>query len=104
MPAVSRIADLCIPHPTCPMPHTLITGSPNTYCNGRPISFETCATTPHFVRIGKWCVIHVGLVVTGATTVIVNGMPMARIGSLLYGPPYCTAVAQGSVNVFAGGI
>ena len=103
MPAVSRIGDLCIPHPTCPSPHTLIMGSANVYCNGRPVSFIGCATTPHFVRIGKWCVTHVGAVISGATTVTVNGQPSARITSLLYGPPYCTSVAQGSINVFAGG-
>ena len=104
MPAISRIGDLCIPHASCPSGHALIMGSPNVYCNGRPISFIGCPTTPHLVRVGKYCIPHVGVVATGATTVLVNGLPKARLGSILYGPPYCTAVAQGSINTFAGGL
>jgi uncharacterized Zn-binding protein involved in type VI secretion len=97
---VSRFGDLCVPHPTCPFPHALMFGSPNTYCNGRPISFVGCFTTPHLFRVGKFCLPHVGFVSLGAITVTVNGIPMARVTSPL--TPICTAVAQGSISVFVG--
>ena len=97
---VSRFSDLCIPHPTCPMPFAIALGSPNTYCNGLPVSFVGAPVTPHLLRWGKWCIPHFSAVAIGAGTVFVNGSSMARVTSLIQ--PACTAVAKGSINVFVG--
>ena len=124
MPAVSRLGDLAIPHPTCPMPHNLMMGSGSVFVNGRPMSFVGCLTTLHTFRFGKWCIVHFGAVALGSITVRVHGCAVARITSLLIGtgaswqypagapgvvvPPIpaglpCMSIAQGSPTVFAGG-
>ena len=125
MPAVSRIGDAAVPHPTCFMPHALVTGSGSVFVNGRPVGFVGCLTSLHTFRVGKWCVVHMGQVSLGSVTVRVHGLAMARITSVLVGtatswqypaamppgillPPLpsglpCMTMAYGSPTVFAGG-
>ena len=74
------------------------------YANNIPISRQGDKNTPHFAPAHKEthpiCNIHQAAIATGSTTVFVNGKGCGRVGDALTG---CTAVAQGSPNVFAGG-
>jgi len=98
MPAVTRIGDLDVTH--CSSMRRA-TGSGSIFVNGRPVSFQGCVNTPHLIPGGKYCVSHVAAIQVGSTTVKVHGMGMGRVFDSV--GPACTAVAQGSTNVFAGG-
>ncbi|MEC7947583.1 MAG: hypothetical protein VX265_08430 [Myxococcota bacterium] len=74
-------------------------GSPDVFCNGVPISRQGDLNTTH-KKPGVPCPDHAAPITIGSKTVFVNGMGCGRVGDALTG---CTAVAQGSVDTFAGG-
>jgi len=96
MPAVTRVGDSDIPH--CSPPARAV-GSPDTFCNGKPISRKGDVNTVHTLP-GNPCPSHAAPIAAGSGTVFINGLGCGRVGDAISG---CTAVAQGSVNTFAGG-
>lgn len=75
------------------------------YANNIPVSRQGDKNTPHFAPphnkdTHPICTLHQAAITTGSTTVFINGKGCGRVGDALTG---CTAVAQGSPNVFAGG-
>ena len=101
MPAVCRIGDADIPHCT---PMVRAQGSPDVFANGIPISRQGDLNTVHFApphqQTHPVCTPHAAAIAKGSSTVKINGKGCGRIGDAIAG---CTAVAQGSPNVFAGG-
>jgi uncharacterized Zn-binding protein involved in type VI secretion len=73
-------------------------GSPNVFINGIPWSRQGDINTPHLLP-GNPCPVHVAPIAVGSPTVKVNGRGAGRIGDAIAG---CTAVAEGSPNVWAG--
>lgn len=94
MPAVTRIGDPDIPHCSG---MSRAAGSGNVFANGRGISRQGDANTPHLLPPVP-CPVHSATISSGSSTVYVNGRQCGRVGD-----PTCTAVAGGSPNVFAGG-
>ncbi len=74
-------------------------GSPDTFCNGIPISRQNDVNTSHLLP-GIPCPSHAAPITIGSTTVFINGMGCGRVGDAITG---CTAVAAGSTDTFAGG-
>ena len=106
MPAVARIGDADITHCT---PTVRAAGSGNVFANGIPVSRQGDTNTPHFAPphnpgapsvVHPTCTLHTGAIATGSRSVFVNGKGCGRVGDGISG---CTAVAQGSPDVFAGG-
>ncbi len=75
--------------------------SNDTFVEGTGISRETDANTSHDTDIVIPCIAHSASIVTGSTTVFINGKGCGRVGDDV--GPDCTAVATGSAYVFAGG-
>lgn len=96
MPAVTRIGDIDITHCSVPV---RAEGSPNVFVNGIACSRVGDNNVVHLLP-GSPCPAHAAPISVGSSTVFVNGKPLGRIGDPIGG---CTAVAQGSPNVFAGG-
>lgn len=96
MPAICRIGDSDLVH--CSRPKRA-QGSSNVFVNGKSISRQGDNNTTHLLP-GAPCPSHARPITTGSTTVFVNGKGCGRIGD---GITACTAVAEGSLNVFAGG-
>ena len=96
MPAVCRIGDRDLFHCSIPV---RAEGSPNVFCNGIAISRQDDNNAPHLLPPLP-CPSHAAPITLGSTTVFVNGKGCGRVGDSITG---CTAVAQGSFNVFAGG-
>jgi uncharacterized Zn-binding protein involved in type VI secretion len=96
VPAAARIDDLDLIHCSVPV---RAQGSTNVFVNGRGWSRQGDLNTPHLLP-GSPCPTHVAPIAIGSTSVYVNGRGAGRIGDSLTS---CTAVAQGSTNVFAGG-
>jgi len=96
MPAVTRIGDADVPHCSG---MTRAEGSPDVFCNGIPVSRQGDLNTSHLLPPAP-CVPHTAPITTGSTTVFINGVGCGRVGDGITG---CTAVAEGSPNVFAGG-
>lgn len=92
----TRVLDADIAHCS---PMVRAVGSPDVYVNGRPWSREGDNNTPHLLP-GIPCPSHVADIAIGSLTVRVNGRGAGRIGDTLSN---CTAVAEGSTDVFAGG-
>ncbi len=95
MPAATRVGDADVPHCS---PMTRAEGSPDVFVNGKPWSRQGDNNTPHLLP-GNPCPTHTAPITTGSTTVFINGKGAGRVGDALTG---CTAVAQGSPDVFAG--
>jgi uncharacterized Zn-binding protein involved in type VI secretion len=74
-------------------------GSPDVFCNGKPISRQTDVNTGHLLP-GVPCPAHAAPITKGSGTVYVNGKGCGRVGDAITG---CTAVAAGSADTFAGG-
>ena len=91
----TRIGDADIPH--CSGMVRAV-GSGNVFVNRIPWSLLTHINTPHLKPCGAICCGHTAPIVKGSTSVFVNNLPAGRVGD-----PTCTAVAQGSENVFCGG-
>ena len=96
MPSATRIGDADIPHCSGMV---RAEGSDNVLVNGIPWSRFGDVNTPHLLP-GDPCPIHSAPIAVGSRSVFVNGRGAGRIGDAIAG---CTAVAEGSPNVFAGG-
>jgi len=95
-PAV-RIGDLDLVH--CSLPVRAV-GSPNVSVNGLPWALVPNINIPHLIPAGKKCVVHTAPILSGSTTVFVNGLSAGKVGAPLL---TCTATATGSPNVLVGG-
>ena len=95
MASVARIGDIEVNHCS---PMVRGSGSPNVFCNGRPISRRGDRNTAHAYPAGKGCSVHSIALRGASSTVKINGIGCGRIGD-----PTCTCVARGSSNVFVGG-
>jgi uncharacterized Zn-binding protein involved in type VI secretion len=96
MPAAARLGDAGVPHCSG---YVIASGSPTVLINGRPAARVGDTSAPHLIPAHGTCVTHTAPIATGAATVLINGRPAARVGDSLAG---CTAIAQGSFNVFIG--
>jgi len=96
MPAAARIGDLDLVHCSVPVRGQ---GSPNVFVNGMAWSREGDKNVAHLLP-GAPCPTHDAPIGKGSSKVKINGKGAGRIGDAIDG---CTAVAQGSPNVFAGG-
>lgn len=96
MPAVTRIGDADIAHCSG---MTRAQGSPDVFANGIGVSRQGDNNTTHLLP-GAPCPPHAAPIAVGSATVFINGKGCGRVGDAISG---CTAVAQGSPNVFAGG-
>lgn len=99
MPAATRIGDLDVPHCSGMV---RAQGSPNVFVNGRAWSRQGDKNTVHLRPVpgDPPCLPHSAPITIGSTKVFVNNKGAGRIGDAITS---CTAVAQGSPNVFAGG-
>ena len=74
-------------------------GSPDVMVNGIPWSRQGDKNTPH--NYTPTCIpIHAMPIATGSKSVFINGKGAGRIGDSITS---CTAVAEGSPDVYAGG-
>lgn len=96
MPAATRIGDRDVTHCSGMV---RAQGSPNVFVNNIPWSRQGDNNTVHLLP-GSPCPPHAAPIAVGSTTVFVNNRGAGRIGDAISG---CTAVAQGSPDVFAGG-
>jgi len=96
MPAVCRIGHADVPHCSG---MTRASGSVNVNVNGIPLSRQTDINTSHLLP-GNPCPGHTAPIALGSVTVRVNGLGCGRVGDTITS---CTSVAEGSLNVFAGG-
>ena len=94
MPAVTRKGDADVPHCSG---MTRSGCSDNVFVNGIGVSRQGDNNTGHLLPGGSTCPGHAAPIATGSTTVFVNGKGCGRVGDAT-----CTAVAEGSSNVFAG--
>lgn len=99
MPAATRIGDADVSHCSGMV---RAQGSGNVFVNGRPWSRQGDLNTVHLKPVPGPvpCLPHAAPIAIGSSTVKVNGRGAGRVGDVISG---CTAVAQGSSNVFAGG-
>ena len=96
MPAATRIGDADLPHCSGMV---RAEGSRDVFINSIPHSRLGDSNTPHKLP-GDPCPIHSAPIAEGSRTVFVNGKAAGRIGDSIAG---CTAVAEGSRDVFFGG-
>ena len=96
MAAVARQGDAGVSHCSG---FTIAQGSSSVFINGRPAARVGDSNTSHLKPAGRFCLPHTASISTGSASVKCNGRPLARVGSSFSG---CTAVAQGSPNVFVG--
>ena len=101
MPAVTFIGAADVPHCT-DMERAV--GSSNVFVNGEGVSRKGDVNTVHLKPEGGGgedgeipCKPHAVGIKSGSSTVKVNGLGCGRVGD-----PTCTAVAEGSPNVFSG--
>ena len=74
--------------------------SKNVFVNGRGVSRQGDNNTGHLLPPNvPPCGGHSAPIAVGSTKVFANGKGVGRVGDSIAG---CTAVAQGSSNVFAG--
>lgn len=104
MSAACSILDADITHCSQPFRGQ---GSPNVLVNGMPWSCQTHINIPHSKPVGNRCVVHVAPIAFGSTSVLINGLRAGRMGDPIAGFvgnifEQCTAVAEGSANVFCG--
>ena len=98
MAAVARIGDLISTGHGCDGTAPIGEGSTNVFINGIGCARQTDAIAPHTILSGIVCVPHSAVINTGLATVLVNGLPIARVGdSADQG-----SIIEGSLNVFAG--
>jgi uncharacterized Zn-binding protein involved in type VI secretion len=96
MPAATRVGDADVAHCSG---MTRAQGSPNVRVNGKPWSRQGDLNTSHLLP-GSPCPGHAAPISAGSATVRVNGKGAGRVGDAITA---CTAVAEGSANVFCGG-
>ncbi len=92
-PPATRIGDADIPHCSGMV---RAEGSPDVFINNIPWSRQTDHNTGHLLA-GDVCPVHTAPIVIGSPTVFVNNLGAGRVGDAT-----CTAVAEGSPNVFCG--
>ena len=95
MPPATRIGDADIPHCSGMV---RAQGSDDVFVNSIPWSRMGDNNTPHLLP-GDPCPVHTAPIAQGSKTVFVNGRGAGRVGDNIAG---CTAVAQGSPDVFCG--
>ena len=95
MPAAARKGDAGIVHCSG---YTIAQGSPDVSVNGRPLARKGDLSTSHLLP-GSPCPSHVAPIQGCSSTVFANGIGIARVGDALSG---CTAIAEGSPDVFVG--
>ena len=95
MPAAARQGDAGVPHCSS---YVIATGSENVSINGRNAARVTDLSTSHSVPARR-CFLHTVPIITGSSSVFINGLPAATVGSRLKS---CTSVAQGSPDVIIG--
>ena len=95
MPAAARKGDRGIPHCSG---YTIAMGSEDVFINGIAAARQGDNSTAHQLPGSPTCPTHAPSISRGSESVFVNGKPLARVGDTLTG---CTAVAQGSEDVFA---
>lgn len=96
MPAATRIGDADIAHCSGMI---RAGGSPDVFVNGIPWSRQGDNNTAHLLP-GSPCPTHAAPITMGSSSVFVNDRGAGRVGDEITG---CTAVAEGSPDVFAGG-
>ena len=96
MPAAARIGDSDLPHCSGMV---RAEGSKDVFVNGIAWSCLGHSNTTHLLP-GDPCPSHSAPIAAGSKTVFINGVAAGRIGDPIAG---CTAVAEGSQNVFCGG-
>ena len=96
MAASTRFGDLDSPH--CSGMERAM-GSYDVMVNSRAWSRQTDLNTVH-LKFGAPCPMHSAPITLGSVTVFVNSLGAGRVLDSLTD---CTAVAQGSETVFAGG-
>lgn len=94
MPAVTRIGDADVPH--CSGMFRAM-GSPDIFINMIALSRMGDVNTPHLLP-GVPCPAHAAPITIGSTKVLNNMLGFGRIGDMI---TMCTAVAQGSSDVFS---
>ena len=92
----TRIGDADIVH--CSTPHRA-EGSDDVFVNGIPWSLMSHSNDAHLKPCGDECCIHTAPIARGSYLVFVNGLGAGRITDDVAG---CTAVAEGSDDVYAG--
>ena len=92
----TRIGDADLVH--CSTPHRA-EGSPDVFVNGIPWSRQGDLNDSHLKPGGDTCVTHQAPIAEGSPTVFINGVGAGRVTDDVAG---CTAVAEGSPNVFCG--
>ena len=97
MPAVARLGDRERVH--CSPPRRA-GHFRSVFANGIPMSGVGHRNTPHLVPCAcpVCCCVHTAPLRGGSPNVFAERIPVGRVGD-----PTCTAVAQGSPNVFANG-
>ena len=96
MPSVTRIGDMDMFH--CSLPHRLM-GSQDVFANKRGVSRQSDVNDPHLLPGGLTCPVHAAPITMGSKSVFANKLGVGRIGDQVTA---CTAVAEGSQDVFAG--
>ena len=95
--SVVRFEDFDVPHCS---PMTRLGASTNVFVNGIGVSRQGDNNTPHLKPPNKPpCSGHSASIAVGSIKVFANGKGVGRVQDSISG---CTAVAQGSTNVFAG--
>ena len=98
MPAVTRVGDADVAHCSG---MTRAEGSPDVTVNGIAVSRQGDNNTGHLRPPNvPPCPSHAAPIAQGSGTVTVNGKGIGRVGDSISG---CTAVAEGSPDVTAGG-
>lgn len=99
-PALYTPFDMTTGHGPWP-PVGYISASPNVMINGRFVHKVGDTTLPHYAALSIPPDLHSDTISTGSPTVMVNGTPMAVIGSLLTSPvgPAGVVAAAGAFTV-----
>ena len=93
MPGVARLFDICTGHGCWP-PRPNVMGSPDTFCNMRPVHRMTDAWMVHCC----YAACHPGTLAGGAMRTLTNWLPTGRCGD----PVNCgSTVATCSTDTFA---
>lgn len=99
MPAVARQNDKFNTGHGCDTSSTITGPSTDVFANGRGVERKGDPSVIHSILAGKACVPHSINILSGSSTVFVNGKPIARIGDSIDNG----AISSGSPDVFAGG-
>ncbi len=97
---LARVSDVCLRHCSTPV---VATGSGNVFTSkyGEAVGVARVGdfTTPHLLPCGNSCCLHSAPIAVGSSSVFVNKLPAAYMGSKIAG---CTVVSEGSPTVYVG--